>query len=83
MPNSTSACGLPLVRMAWFTTWPASPPWMSSTSMPVSSVKASSTPSLRRNESWVSRRTVPDPVVVAPLSVSSPHPHEGQERRAR
>ena len=46
MPKSTSAWGLPLVRIAWFTTVPASPPWITSTSMPVSSVKASSTPSL-------------------------------------
>ena len=50
-PKTTSATGLSLVRMIWLTTVPVSAPCTTSTSMPVSASKASSTPSLRAKES--------------------------------
>ena len=58
MPKSTSACGLPAVRMAWLTITTASPPRTISTSMFVASVNSPSTSSLMAKESWARRRTV-------------------------
>src|SRR5690606_8240129 len=78
-PNKTSATGLSLVRIAWFTAPPASPAGTTSTEKPVSSTKAVKVSSVTppAKESWEMMRSVPPggAVASAPVVSAESPPH--------